>query len=189
MSKYLQNGRQEGRSMVEMLGVLAIIGVLSIGGISGYSSAMGKFKMTQIQDQLMTLLNNIRTVYATEPDYSGLNLSVLKAMNMIPKDMTSGKHAFGGDIAIGNVDNPAGAVPTGEKSFAIEFGALPAEVCARLAASEFAGDPTNGLIKVTIGTTEYSWEGSNKLPIALGTAQTSCSSGGADQNDLTWSFY
>ncbi len=27
---------QSGRSMVEMLGVLAIIGVLSVGGISGY---------------------------------------------------------------------------------------------------------------------------------------------------------
>ena len=31
---------QSGRSMVEMLGVLAIIGVLSIGGIAGYRAAM-----------------------------------------------------------------------------------------------------------------------------------------------------
>ena len=29
-----------GRSMVEMLGVLAIIGVLSVGAIAGYSKAM-----------------------------------------------------------------------------------------------------------------------------------------------------
>ena len=28
---------ENGRSMVEMLGVLAIIGVLSVGGIAGYS--------------------------------------------------------------------------------------------------------------------------------------------------------
>ena len=35
-----QKKSQSGRSMVEMLGVLAIIGVLSIGGIAGYSSAM-----------------------------------------------------------------------------------------------------------------------------------------------------
>ena len=27
---------QSGRSMIEMLGVLAIIGVLSVGGIAGY---------------------------------------------------------------------------------------------------------------------------------------------------------
>ena len=33
---------QSGRSMVEMLGVLAIIGVLSVGGIAGYRMAMLK---------------------------------------------------------------------------------------------------------------------------------------------------
>ena len=31
-----------GRSMIEMLGVLAIIAVLSVGGIAGYSKAMEK---------------------------------------------------------------------------------------------------------------------------------------------------
>ena len=36
-----------GRSMIEMLGVLAIIGVLSVGGIAGYSKAMEKFKVSK----------------------------------------------------------------------------------------------------------------------------------------------
>ena len=35
----LCKGAQVGRSMVEMLGVLAILGVLSVGGIAGYSKA------------------------------------------------------------------------------------------------------------------------------------------------------
>ena len=38
---------QFGRSMVEMLGVLAIIGVLSVGSISGYSMAMKKYKLNK----------------------------------------------------------------------------------------------------------------------------------------------
>ena len=37
-----------GRSMVEMLGVLAIIGVLSVGAMSGYSKAMEKYKVNKI---------------------------------------------------------------------------------------------------------------------------------------------
>ena len=42
---------QSGRSMTEMLGVLAIIGVLSIGGIVGYSYGMDKYRTNQtIQD-------------------------------------------------------------------------------------------------------------------------------------------
>ncbi len=31
-----------GRSMLEMIGVLAIIGILNVGGIAGYSKAMEK---------------------------------------------------------------------------------------------------------------------------------------------------
>ena len=36
MVNLLEKNEQTGRSMVEMLGVLAIIGVLSVGGIAGY---------------------------------------------------------------------------------------------------------------------------------------------------------
>jgi len=39
-----------GRSMVEMLGVLAIIGVLSIGGIAGYTLAMNRHRANEILD-------------------------------------------------------------------------------------------------------------------------------------------
>ena len=39
-----------GRSMIEMLGVLAIIGVLSIGGLAGYTMAMNRHKANNILD-------------------------------------------------------------------------------------------------------------------------------------------
>ena len=41
---------ESGRSMVEMLGVLAIIGVLSVGGIAGYTMAMNKHRANEIVD-------------------------------------------------------------------------------------------------------------------------------------------
>ena len=37
-----------GRSMAEMLGVLAVIGVLSIGGIMGYSYGMDKYRANEL---------------------------------------------------------------------------------------------------------------------------------------------
>ena len=43
---------ETGRSMVEMLGVLAIIGVLSIGGIAGYTLSMRKHRANQVADAL-----------------------------------------------------------------------------------------------------------------------------------------
>ena len=45
------------RSMVEMLGVLAIIGVLSVGAIAGYSKAMMKYKLNKQAQGFSFLLN------------------------------------------------------------------------------------------------------------------------------------
>ena len=44
----MTNTNESGRSMVEMLGVLAIIGVLSIGGIAGYTLAMNRYRANEI---------------------------------------------------------------------------------------------------------------------------------------------
>ncbi|MBP5614981.1 MAG: hypothetical protein J6X42_00280, partial [Alphaproteobacteria bacterium] len=58
--------------MVEMLGVLAIIGVLSAGGLAGYSKAMFKHKLNSTMDQITMLVTNIRTMYGTQGNYNGL---------------------------------------------------------------------------------------------------------------------
>ena len=51
------NDASTGRSMVEMLGVLAIIGVLSVGAIAGYSKAMMKYKLNKHMESFNMLLN------------------------------------------------------------------------------------------------------------------------------------
>lgn len=48
-----------GRSMIEMLGVLAIIGVLSVGGIAGYSKAMEKFKINKVIEEYSYLIQGL----------------------------------------------------------------------------------------------------------------------------------
>ena len=42
--------KEYGRSMIEMLGVLAIIGVLSIGGLAGYTMAMNRHRANTVLD-------------------------------------------------------------------------------------------------------------------------------------------
>ena len=53
----LRTFAQTGRSMIEMLGVLAIIGVLTIGGLMGYRYAMNKHKAN-------TILNDVSLAMA-----------------------------------------------------------------------------------------------------------------------------
>ena len=50
---------ETGRSMVEMLGVLAIIGVLSVGGVYGYGVAMKKHKANELLHQASMLATTI----------------------------------------------------------------------------------------------------------------------------------
>lgn len=56
---------EQGPSMVEMLGVLAIIGVLSIGGIAGYTMAMNRYKANQLLDLASKISVAARTAQST----------------------------------------------------------------------------------------------------------------------------
>ena len=42
---------EQGRSMVEMLGVLAVMGVLSVGGVAMYTNAMNKYKANELLNE------------------------------------------------------------------------------------------------------------------------------------------
>ncbi|MBR6327318.1 MAG: prepilin-type N-terminal cleavage/methylation domain-containing protein [Alphaproteobacteria bacterium] len=50
------NNNEKGRSMLEMLSVLAIIGVLSAGGLAGYNKAMLWHKLNKLGDEISYLL-------------------------------------------------------------------------------------------------------------------------------------
>ena len=67
----VQNDRvgvsQRGRSMVEMLGVLAIVGVLSVGGVYGYGVASKKIKANNALHQASMLATTV-SAYALSND-------------------------------------------------------------------------------------------------------------------------
>ena len=56
---------QSGRSMVEMLGLLAVVGVLSVGGIAGYKMAMSEHRSNIFLDKLSKLFVSIRAIEET----------------------------------------------------------------------------------------------------------------------------
>ena len=56
---------QKGRSMVEMLGVLAIVGVLSVGGLYGYGVAMKKHKANELLHQASMQASSIAAQIAS----------------------------------------------------------------------------------------------------------------------------
>jgi len=84
--KHQPEGSQVGRSMVEMLGVLAIVGVLSVGAIAGYSTAMDKYRTNEMINGYNHLIMNI---LEHREDYSKLSYGsrispYLKKQDAIP---------------------------------------------------------------------------------------------------------
>lgn len=58
--KFLADDVQGGKSMIEMLGVLAIIAVLTVGGIAGYSKAMKKYQANKVVGEIIQVLANLK---------------------------------------------------------------------------------------------------------------------------------
>ena len=200
----LSRNDQRGRSMVEMLGVLAIIGVLSVGGISGYSKAMAKFKMTKAQDQISMLLMNIRTAFATSPSYDGLNNKTAVEFAIAPGDMYSGNvgsmtaskqlnNAFGGGAYVFSCKEPSGGHTCSvngsagnEQYFAIVMTNLGREACVSLASSDWG---TDGLVSIQVGSTTFD---ASELPVRMMGAGKNAGDAYGDFGktaDIVWTYY
>ena len=82
---------QSGRSMVEMLGVLAIIGVLSVGAISGYSKAMFKYKLNKQTTQIGYILDYIIANQDTLKSSGFYLKKTLNKLGIISDDMIKDK--------------------------------------------------------------------------------------------------
>ena len=81
---------EKGRSMIEMLGVLAIVGVLSVGGIAGYSKAMEMYKIDKALDEynfliqgLMEHTEQLTKMSQANPQQTGITDFVTEA-NLVP---------------------------------------------------------------------------------------------------------
>ena len=156
---------QNGRSMIEMLGVLAIIGVLSVGGIAGYSKAMMKFKTNKTIDQIAMTVTNIRTLYAQQPYYDitdadaykmGVVDDAMVVLDAEGKPTTALTNAFGGSVTIaaaksGAVGEEGPADGKLQGAFVVTFGGLPREACVAIATNDWGSNYSSGLLGVAAG--------------------------------------
>ena len=128
---------ESGRSMVEMLGVLAIIGVLSAGGLAGYSKAMEKHKTNKLKEQIQMIATNIITSFQGQRDYSALGTTkaggtaVAISLNAIPAEMVQNGAAinpFKGNVYVYAVDY----ADTTNGGFKVDVEGLPQQVAVEL---------------------------------------------------------
>ena len=114
---------QNGRSMVEMLGVLAIVGVLSVGGVYGYGVAMKKHKANELLHQASMLATTISAQAMTND-------------GKLPQTITSFGNSNYGTFSPSTTDALDG------KGFSIEISNMDSAVCKQM--EKMAGGMVQG---------------------------------------------
>ena len=115
--------KESGRSMVEMLGVLAIIGVLSVGGIAGYTTAMNKHRANQILNGA-----SVRAIVASTQIQKGSETPTLGEFT----DNEVGGASFGTEVK-----NEAGTGDwtTTDKRFSLSLTGVDEKICTQMKAT------------------------------------------------------
>ena len=154
-SRHQLNEFSLGRSMIEMLGVLAIIGVLSVGGIAGYSKAMMQFRINQTKQEISEIITNVRTLYAQQKDFNGLDN--LPKEIIVDKKYDDGWNQittpFRGRIWVeANLDFSHVANSYGKyENFNVQVVSLSKEVCIALATSDWGSISSTGVAGIAVG--------------------------------------
>ena len=182
---------QYGRSMIEMLGVLAIVGVLSVGGIAGYSKAMMQFKINKAIEEISQIVTNVRTLYSQQTTYEGIGSSSLQS-TIYPEHMIQNnrvKNVFNGTEvwlqAGGYLPYLSPTKVWDNNYFMLTYGPIPYEACVALGTQDWGGPSESGLVGIQIGATSYGDaslhaiidENPNQIPLSVAQVSAKCKEG------------
>lgn len=171
---------QIGRSMIEMLGVLAIVGVISVGGFNIISKAMLSHQYTQAMSDAAQLADDGRRLvcqYHEDSGYHNIAYGVfLYKSGKYPSSLNFNKE---NSVYEGVLDINYKVITIDETgAFKIIVSNVPQELCIRLAIHDWGTVRSSGLSAIKAGNT-------SAASFTPDTAATACS---ASSNTVELSF-
>lgn len=126
---------ESGRTMLEMLGVLGIMGIIMYGAVSGINYGMGTYKINQIYNDVQEQIQAISDLYSWSRDYpDGEKMTKTACANDVfsrgcTSNQLAGLHPYGEGITINQIDSGS--------SFSIQYSGIPKDACRRLLEMEW----------------------------------------------------
>ena len=151
--------RQEsGRSMIEMVGVLAIMGMLTATAFALISLGINRQKQARVMDDVVTMVSGVRGLLGDYDDFSNIdNSTIFAAMSV------SNKNPYGGTYELA-VD------PSNTRQFIVRINGLSKSDCEALVTKAWTdsvgyvssehkesgatgncGEGTNNVVSITYG--------------------------------------
>ena len=164
---------QSGRSMIEMLGVLAIVGVLSAGGIAGYSMAMQSYKTNLLIERINLIATRVRTVYKSG-NYTGVsNSNMINSGKLSDKDL---ENPFGNTLTV-RLPGAGATEPSIRFLIDTNVANIPSEVCTDIVMNDWGKEGVFFGIDVVGDTTTPFWTLNGTYPVDISAAITACQGG------------
>lgn len=146
--------RQAGATLIEIMMVVALMAVITIGALTYFNSANESSKVQEATASLTALTSVIRNQFATQGSYEGLTADVAAKFGNVPESMLV---RTGSTARFRNPWNQgAGAVTivpaetnSTDDSFTVTFTKIPASTCTDLMTRTY-----RHFDKALVGTTE-----------------------------------
>lgn len=88
--------RESGRTMIETLAVIGLMGIMTIGAMTIYTRARTNLLRMKSINQINEMADDIQTLFSGRASYDGLTISYLKRMGAIKTD----KDPFGEEFSV-----------------------------------------------------------------------------------------
>ena len=137
--------QESGRSMIEMVGVLAVMGLITAGAFVLISSAMKSQKTSRLDDDVSAIVAGVRLLYNSADSFADLKSDALEVIGY----GTDVKNPYGGKYAV------AKGSGTAPQEFYVYVDGLSSGECKALTGRKFPGGGNSvsggGTVSVTDG--------------------------------------
>lgn len=167
-------GCQAGRNALEILGVLAIFGMLTAGALMGFSGATAKQQLNAQREAIQAVRVSLKELLLTAHNYANLpTVSVMLSAGLLPDyilnfDGAGLKNQYGGVFEIKEGYDSS--------NYVIELTGLPRSACIRLATEAWGTSEGFVGIDFDLGTVALPFHTTTlgTLPVSIPDAHDSC---------------
>lgn len=185
---------QSGRTMIETIGYISILVMITSGVAATVSSGYYKYRMGRINQQLTDLKKIVSQRWVADENYKDVKFETLVDEKILPWSLydgnkkNAGRHAFGGVVDIGREEESS-------DTFFIKFSGLPKDACIELGRRIWIVNDGADLDRMKINDKTWCWKFSLdtndcnnafELPAKVLDINGACED--SWNNTITWTF-
>lgn len=170
-----RRARQRGLTLIEAAMVLALATIVVAGVLLFFQSASTSNSTNAAASQLAAVQNAVRSLYAGQSSYAGLDATTLIQSRSLPGNMVNGStitSAFKAGVTVAPVAS------AGNAQFAVTFDGVPTEACSKMATLELG----SSLVSVSVNGTTYT------TPTRPTPGQATANCNASAQAQIVWVF-